>query len=274
MEIRCKIYRCVDPGGRFNWNFILGLVGILLLNGCQSIPSDLMKTFPEESTQYIYDFPVQLGLEWWYQGRVLEDGQEESYVNQNTVSQVDGLGEGSFMFSVKTSNQNNLGSRESHYQMDSTGIIFLGSEPGTSLERQLVPHPFLQFPIVLGNHMIQIDKKDLDLGVDLDQDGENERIDVHGKIFYVTKESVTVPAGTYSDAIVIETQMISEIHLSTNKKTFPSVFFARSWQDRDTGMVKLESRTEVFLALVQLGDNKVIKIQEELVGVRPNSQFQ
>ncbi len=49
-----KIDKRMDCSSTLRWEALLGLVGIILCSGCQSIPSDLMKTFPKESTQYIY----------------------------------------------------------------------------------------------------------------------------------------------------------------------------------------------------------------------------
>ena len=174
--VRMNIKYRIDPGADhrclLDWSYIFGLAGIILFSGRQSIPSDLMKTFPKESTQYIYDFPVQPGLEWWYQGKILEDDHEESYISRDIVTGIDPLGESAFLFLLK------------------------------------------------------------------------------------------------------ETQAISEIKLSTNKRIVAVVYTTRTWQTKETGVVKFEYHSEAFRSLAPLGTNKVQNAQEELLGVLANTQLE
>ena len=116
-------------------------------------------------------------------------------------------------------NPGNHGPMDSFYRRDSVGIVYYGSEPGTPFEKQLVPYQIVRFPMKVSSSFPQFNRKELDFGTDLDRDGINEKADAQGDATVLGQESVTVPAGTFKDAVKVEARMRMQIHLSGAKRT-------------------------------------------------------
>lgn len=158
-------------------------------------------------------------------------------------------------------NPGNHGVSDSFYRRDAVGIVYYGSEPGTPLEKQLVPYQIVRFPMKIASSFSQFDKKDLDFGTDMDQDGVNEKVNVQGESTVVGQESVTVPAGTFKDAVKIEARMQMNIRLSGAKKSVTGTDVMVAWFVKGVGLVKYVERQE----LSPLQDRGMItEITEEL----------
>jgi hypothetical protein len=150
---------------------------------------------------------------------------------------------------------------DSFYRRDSVGIVYYGSEPGTPFEKQLVPYQIVRFPMKVLASFPQFNRKELDFGSDLNRDGIDEKADAQGDATVLGQESITVPAGTFKDAVKVEARMRMQIHLSGTKRTVQGTDVMTAWFVKGVGLVKYVERQE----LSPLEDRGVVTdIMEEL----------
>ena len=209
-------------------------------------------------------FPDQIGNEWRYRGQVTE-GPLETIENKffSNVSSVTGTKDikGMTVTVFHDTNPGNHGPMDSFYRRDSVGIVYYGSEPGTPFEKQLVPYQIVRFPMKVSSSFPQFNRKELDFDTDLDQDGIDEKADAQGYATVLGQESVTVPAGTFKDAVKVEARMHMQIHLSSAKRTVQGTDVMTAWFVKGVGLVKYLERQE----LSPLDDRGVVTdIMEEL----------
>lgn len=209
-------------------------------------------------------FPDTIGSHWEYRGQITEGPvqtiEHKSFQNVSSVTGTKSL-KGVTVTMFHDTNPGNHGVSDSFYRRDAVGIVYYGSEPGTPLEKQLVPYQIVRFPMKIAASFSQFDKKELDFGTDMDQDGVNEKADVQGSSTVVGQESVTVPAGTFPDAVKIEARMQMTIRLSAARKTVTGTDVMAAWFVKGVGLVKYVERQE----LSPLQDRGVItEIVEEL----------
>ena len=222
-----------------------------------------------QSSEY---FPDSVGSRWQYRGQIMEGPlQTIEHKNFTNVSSVTGPRSirGVSVMAFHDTNPGNHGMSDSFYRRDAVGIVYYGSEPGTPLEKQLVPYQIVRFPMKLSSTFMQFDKKDLDFGTDMDQDGVNERVDTKGDSTVAAIESVTVPAGTFKEAVKVEARMFMKIRLSGAGKTVTGTDVMTAWFVKGVGLVKYVERQE----LSPLQDRGVItEIMEELESyeIKPN----
>ena len=209
-------------------------------------------------------FPDQTGNEWHYRGQLTEGPlqtiEHKFFSNVSSVTGTKALN-GMTVTVYHDTNPGNHGPSESFYRRDSVGIVYYGSEPGTPFEKQLVPYQIARFPMKVASSFSQFNRKELDFGTDLDQDGTNEKADAQGDATVVGQESVTVPAGTFKDALKVEARMYMQIHLSGTNKTVLGTDVMTAWFVKGVGLVKYVERQE----LSPLEDRGVVTdIMEEL----------
>lgn len=209
-------------------------------------------------------FPDQIGNEWHYRGQITEGPlqtiEHKFFTNVSSVTGTKTI-KGMTVTVFHDTNPGNHGPSDSFYRRDSVGIVYHGSEPGTPLEKQLVPYQIVRFPMKVSTSFQQFDRKGLDFGTDMDRDGENEKADAQGDATVVGQESVTVPAGTFKDAIKVEARMYMQIHLSGTNKTARGTDVMTAWFVKGVGLVKYVERQE----LSPLEDRGVVTdISEEL----------
>lgn len=209
-------------------------------------------------------FPDQIGNEWHYRGQITE-GPLQTIENKffSNVSSVTGTKtiNGMTVTVFHDTNPGNHGQSDSFYRRDSVGIVYYGSEPGTPLEKQLVPYQIVRFPMKLLSSFQQFNRKGMDFGTDMDQDGVNEKADAQGDATVVGQESITVQAGTFKDAVKVEARMRMQIHLSGANKTALGTDVMTAWFAKGVGLVKYVERQE----LSPLEDRGVVtEIMEEL----------
>ncbi len=210
-------------------------------------------------------FPDQAGNEWRYQGRIVEGAvnqiADKTFVNISTVTgkeTIDGVNVTVF----HDSNPGNQGSTDSYYLRDAAGIRYYGSKPGTRLEKQLVPYQIIRFPLEIPSSFEQLHRTNLNLGLDLDHDGQAEKVDVFATVTLHGQETITVPAGTYENAVRMESKMKLLVHLSgagTQVKGFDSMTV---WFVKDVGLVKYSERQ--MIPNPRTGKDRLIEITEEL----------
>ena len=209
-------------------------------------------------------FPDQIGNEWHYRGQVTE-GPLETIENKffSNVSSVTGTKDikGMTVTVFHDTNPGNHGPMDSFYRRDRVGIVYYGSEPGTPFEKQLVPYQIVRFPMKVSSSFPQFNRKELDFDTDLDRDGLDEKADAQGDATVLGQESVTVPAGTFKDAVKVEARMHMQIHLSSAKRTVQGTDVMTAWFVKGVGLVKYLERQE----LSPLDDRGVVTdIMEEL----------
>jgi hypothetical protein len=209
-------------------------------------------------------FPDQIGNQWSYRGQITEGPlQTIEHKFFSNVSSVTGAKtiKGMAVSVFHDSNPGNHGPSDSFYRRDSVGIVYYGSEPGTPLEKQLVPYQIVRFPMKVSSSFPQFNRKGMDFGTDMDQDGINEKADAQGDATVVGQESVTVPAGTFKDAVKVEARMYMQIHLSGANRTAIGTDVMAAWFAKGVGLVKYVERQE----LSPLEDRGVVtEIMEEL----------
>jgi hypothetical protein len=117
----------------------------------------------------------------------------------------------------------------------------------------------------------QFDRTDIDFGNDLDGDGTTERADVRGQATIVGRESISVPAGSYHDAVKVEAKMTLRIHLSSAKRSVLGTDVMTAWFVKGIGLVKYLERQE--LEALKEDRGLVTEIIEELeeFDVKPNA---
>jgi hypothetical protein len=210
-------------------------------------------------------FPDGMGSQWRYQGEVhegpLQTIAKKGFINISTVKGAETI-KGVNVKVFHDSNPGNHGPSDSYYRRDPAGIVYYGSDPGTMLEKQLIPYQIVRFPLELPSSFQQFDKKGLNFGSDLDGDDKNEQTDMQAIVVVVGKESVTVPAGTYPDAVRIEARMTMRIHLSRDKRTKTGADTMVAWFAKGVGLVKYVERQE--LPPLKTDRGFVSEITEEL----------
>ena len=210
-------------------------------------------------------FPDQTGNEWRYQGRVTEGiiNQIEDKTFEN-VSKVTGTEkkDGVMVTVFHDTNPGDQGPTDSYYLRDAAGIRYYGSKPGTILERQLIPYQIVKFPLEVPSTFHQLDRKTLNLGLDLDRDGQAEKVDVASTVSINRQEPVTVPLGTYEKAIRVEAQMKLLVHLSGDGTRIFGFDTMTLWLVKGVGLVKYIERQRLPMAVD--GKDRLIEITEEL----------
>jgi len=216
-------------------------------------------------------FPDQIGNEWHYRGQVTEGPlqtiEHKFFSNVSSVTGTKAI-KGMTVTVFHDTNPGNHGPMNSFYRRDSVGIVYYGSEPGTPFEKQLVPYQIVRFPMKVSSSFPQFNRKELDFDTDLDRDGIDEKADAQGDATVLGQESVTVPAGTFKDAVKVEARMHMQIHLSSAKRTVQGTDVMTAWFVKGVGLVKYVERQE----LSPLEDRGVITdIMEELesYGIKP-----
>lgn len=240
------------------------IVGTALLLSCAPWSALLAAEDTSAIAQSADYFPDQIGNKWQYRGQMTEGPlqtiENKFFTNVSTVAGTKVI-KGMTVTVFHDTNPGNHGPSDSFYRRDSVGIVYYGSDPGTPFEKQLVPYQIVRFPLKVSSNFPQFNRKDLDFGTDLDRDGINEKSDAEGDATVVGQESVTVPAGTFKDAVKVEARMRMQIHLSGTKRTAIGTDVMTAWFAKGVGLVKYVERQE----LSRLEDRGVVTdITEEL----------
>lgn len=198
-----------------------------------------------QSAEY---FPDAIGNRWEYRGQItkspLQTINNKFFTNVSMITGTRVI-KGITVMVFHDTNAGNHGPSDSFYRRDAAGIVYYGSEPGTPLEQQLVPYQIVQFPLKYPSSFQQFDRKKLNFGTDLDGDGIDEQVDVHGVVSVIGREAVSVPAGSYSDAVRVEAKMTLRIHLSGTGKTAVGTDVMTAWFVKGIGLAKYIERQEL-----------------------------
>ncbi len=210
-------------------------------------------------------FPDQVGNEWHYKGRIVEglvnQISDETFDNISKVTGIEKI-DGVNVTVFHDTNPGGQGPTDSYYLRDAAGIRYYGSKPGTRLEKQLVPYQIVRFPLEIPSSFEQLNRTNLNLGLDLDHDGQAEKVDVYATVIIHDQEAVTVPVGTYPDAVRMEAHMQLLVHLSGGGTQVKGSDSMTVWFVKNVGLVKYTERQMV--PNPQTGKDKMIEITEEL----------
>ncbi|TFG66062.1 MAG: hypothetical protein E4H32_00610 [Nitrospirales bacterium] len=212
-------------------------------------------------------FPDQIGNEWVYRGTMIEGGMvqiAEKDTQFTNVSKVMGkeMQEGVEVTVFHDTNPGNQGPSDSYYLRDSAGIRYYGSKPGTTLELQLVPYQIVRFPLEIPSSFEQFNRKELELGMDIDRDGEAEKVDIVAISSAQAQETVSVPAGTFPHAIRLEAKMTMQVHLSESGKTIQGSDTMTVWFARGVGLLKYIERQTIPSSRSE--NERVVEVTEVL----------
>lgn len=140
------------------------------------------------------------------------------------------------------SNPANSGEPDETYLLkNAAGITNYGSASDaglTGLSGQLTPYLEVRFPLVAGDSFVQLDKRGLDMGMDLDYDGRNETFNARSVLTVAGFESVSVPAGTFTGCVKLVRQMNLTVILSSNGQQVSGVDSGTMWLAPGIGPVK------------------------------------
>jgi DUF3108-like len=209
-------------------------------------------------------FPDEVGNRWMYRGQIsegpLQTIDQKVFSNVSSVTGTKSI-KGLKITVFHDTNPGNHGPSDSFYRRDVVGIVYYGSEPGTPLEKQLIPYQIIRFPMKVGTSFQQFDRTALDFGSDMDRDGSNEKADVRGHATVVGLETITVPAGTFKEAVKVEAHMTMRIYLSGTDQSATGTDIMTAWFARGVGLIKYAERQE----LSSIQDRGVVtEITEEL----------
>lgn len=225
----------------------------------------------DDSHEY---FPDEVGNEWAYQGTMIEGGmvqvKETRFTNVSTVTGKE-MREGVEVMVFHDTNPGNQGPSYSYYRRDAAGIRYYGSKPGTTLERQLVPYQIARFPLKIPSSFEQLNRKGLDLGLDVDRDGEKEKVDIVAVVSVLDRETIIVPAGVYHEAIRLEAKMTMDVHLSESGESIQGTDTMTAWFARGVGLIKYIERQTI--PLVRSRNERMVEVIEELEKVTLSSDM-
>lgn len=183
-------------------------------------------------------FPDDIGMIWTYEGTIEEKIQQiATYTNITTVkgtTQKDGVKVTIFT----ESNEGNQGPSESYFSRNADSIVYHGGEPTTAFEEKLVPYLVMKFPLHEGESFVQVEKKAIPFGRDLDQDGIEELAEVRASVTVAGYETVSVPAGVFKDAFKLNGFMSIKFTLSKDNTVVELTDKTTTWFALDVGMVK------------------------------------
>lgn len=242
--------------------FLLGLFWIGL--STQAYSADPSVFVVENVHEY---FPDKVGNEWVYRGHIVEGGlvqiveKDTQFTNVSKVMGTETV-DGVEVTVFHDTNPGNQGPSDSYYRRDAAGIRYYGAKPGTTLERQLVPYQIVRFPMEVPSSFEQFNRQGLELGMDIDRDGENEKVDIVAVSSVQDLDTLHVPAGTFSDVIRMEAKMTMQVHLSANGKTIQGTDTMIVWFARGVGLLKYLERQTIPSA--QSENERMVEVTEEL----------
>lgn len=215
---------------------------------------------------------------WSFQGTDTTTGQVPiPYSNTTTISGTKLVG-GVETTVLSDTNFRHDGAAESYYTKDGRGLTFHGNNDSTDVVTpQLVPHLTIRFPFGTGSTFEEINKKGLNFGQDLDGDGTNEKADLLSIVTVKGFESVTVPAGTFSNCVKVERQATVTVIVSSNGTRVSVQGTETIWLASGIGQVKYVSQiadqtvTEVLTSFTQL-NAKIINLATNDLVYDPGTQ--
>ena len=192
-------------------------------------------------------FPDSIGNRWTYHGEIhkgpLQTVKRTEFTNVSTVTGTKKV-MGVLVTIFNETNQANLGEYDNYYRRDAAGIVYYGRTPETPLEKQMIPYQVVRFPLTTSSSFQQFHHKGLDVGRDMDGDRKSERAEMEAWVRIIGLEPITVPAGSYPEALKIEMRMDFHIELSRSGRLVTGKDTMTAWLVKGIGLVKYIERQE------------------------------
>lgn len=203
------------------------------------LPVTLGQPGPGDPDAYL---PLVQGNFWHFRGTTVAGGATTSFETSVQVTGTRIVGGVTALVLREADTTAGSGGEASDQSVvkDLNGLAVLeaGSDP---LTLSLVPYWELRFPLQSGSTFVQLDRTEVDMGEDLDGDGRNEQIDVLSTVTVVGFETVSVPAGTFSEAAHIRRQLALKVRLSGDGRVIEASETAHAWFARGVGWVRRSS---------------------------------
>lgn len=125
-----------------------------------------------------------------------------------------------------------------YFKQTSTALLQIFTADDTTFPGPLGSLNVLRLPLQSGDHYFAFNFSGQDFGADLDGDGIHETIDTSSEITVGGVESVTVPAGTFTNALKVTAHYYSRITHSTAGPQTPVTDDSTTWYVPGIGIVK------------------------------------
>jgi len=203
--------------------------------------------------------PFTQGSTWTFEGVITELGMAP--VNFINTLRIDGTydvdGKTASVFIESNSGGDEI---EAYFYKDLNGVTNYGeSDLSDILTSQITPYQEINFPALPGYSYVPVHKANLDYGIDLDLDGIDESADILSWVNVVGFETLTVPAGTFTDAIKIESDVSITLRMSQDGSVVTVHGVYTYWYAANVGLIKRDS---VFTG----PDGQTETIEEKLTG--------
>jgi DNA-binding beta-propeller fold protein YncE len=185
--------------------------------------------------------PFDLNNTWRYQGQKRVGASTAvAFSNTRRVGGTHLVGSGITAQVLIESNHSNSGTEEYDYFLKTTeGIIYWGNNDNSDLiTPRVIPYHDKRFPLHLGRTVDVVNRTGVDLGLDIDGDGQTESLSILIQTTGASIERVIVPAGTFEDCVKLESHASISLTLSASKRTVTSTGELTEWLAPRVGLVK------------------------------------
>lgn len=199
-------------------------------------------------------FPLDDGLSWTFDGTVMVDGVSEIY---KSTQQIDGTRD------VNGTTTTVLAATDSFGERIETLLVKteLGLSDWTDVPSGGPAQEVLRFPLTPGA-AIGEENLVVDLGEDLDGDGNIESVTADVSSTVLGFEDIVVPGGSFTNAVRIENELSFTGDLSGGGGSFSGSAFVNAWYAPGVGQV----RSDADLTVTAANQTVVAIGQEELTG--------
>jgi hypothetical protein len=179
---------------------------------------------------------------------------------------------------VRTTLQNGTAS-EDYYVKSAGSVALIGDDSGDADNAWLYPLRVLTLPVNINDTFVQLDKKGLDYGEDVDGDGRHEQIEIHSEVKVLGTEAVTTPAGDFN-AMKVQTVLKETIILSRNGERHIGTITATEWYQSGVGLVKRTivdnfegdvSSSDIALLAYEVGGRRSESVSPTVVSSQPGT---
>lgn len=217
-------------------------VCVALLAGCGGGGggSDAPRPPGEEIALADY-FPQNLGDRWNY--RVMPSGEFAATVNRGTAST--GGRRAMWLNTLTYENRTSwtvVGRSDSYYSRGSAALTELPAPDATGLAAAIGAIDLYRLPLRKGESYVQLDKS-LDGAADLDGDGRGDGIHLRSVVTVVGIEAVSVPAGTFTGALHLQTVLTQRLTSSLTGAVLDATTTVDEWLVPDIGLVRSRIET-------------------------------
>jgi methionine-rich copper-binding protein CopC len=185
---------------------------------------------PSATNEY---WPMQVGNRWVYR---YADGTAERQDVTGTE-----IVDGQTAWVVTTTGLNNQGTELTRYRLSGTAIVEL-ADASDPFSRALGALELLRLPALAGSSFVQVNKV-LDGVVDVDNDGRADPLTINSVATVIDRGAITVPAGTFNDAIHIQYRVQQSATGSSSGQVVRADFVADEWYAAGIGPVRLRVST-------------------------------